>query len=352
MKKNFTTILLGLLVAAVMSSCVNSNKFNNNSNSESTAGLLYVINSGNPSFEDASLSIYDPKRKQVQNEAFAEANNADLGDMACSMTMYSSLGWIVVGGSDLIYAVDPASARKKGVITGFASPRQIHFVNSTKAYVTQQGDPRICVVDPGNYRIKDYISSTAYSTEQMVQVGSYVYVTCWQNQQKVLQIDTATDKVVGELEVGLQPRWMVVDKNSKLWVLTDGGDKDGKNEEYPRLVKIDPKTFSIEQTFWMNDYEEPHSLSLNRYKDTLLWITGEGIWKMSVNDTQLPVLQHIENHRNSYTAMLVDYTSDEIYVADSPNGAINHTIYRYTFDGNKVDQFNVGRNPSALCFER
>ena len=72
MKKNFTTILLGVLVFAMMSSCVNSNKFNNNSNSESTAGLLYVINSGNPSFEDASLSIYDPTRKQVQNEAFAD----------------------------------------------------------------------------------------------------------------------------------------------------------------------------------------------------------------------------------------------------------------------------------------
>ena len=351
MKNSLTTVLLSVLLMATMNSCVNPNKFKKGSTMESTAGLLYIINSGNPSFEDASLSIYDPKRKQVQNEVYASTNGEGLGDMACSMSMYSSLGWIVVGGSDLIYAIDPASARKKGVITGFSSPRQIHFVNSSKAYVTQQGDPRICVVDPSNYRITDYISSSAYSTEQMVQVGSYVYVTCWQNQQKVLQIDTTTDKVVGELEVGLQPRWMVVDKNGKLWVLTDGGDKNGKNEEYPRLVKIDPKTFTIEHTFWMNDYEEPHSLTLNRYKDTLLWITGEGIWKMAITDSALPVLQHIESHRNAYTAMLVDHTSDEIYVADSPNGAIHCTVYRYTFNGNKVDQFNVGRNPSALCFE-
>ena len=351
MKNSLTTVLLSVLLMATMNSCVNPNKFKKGSTTESTAGLLYIINSGNPSFEDASLSIYDPKRKQVQNEVYASTNGEGLGDMANSMTMYNSLGWIVLTGSDKVCAVDPSSARKKGVITGFSSPRQIHFVNSSKAYVTQLGDPRICIVDPVNYRIVDYISSTAYSTEYMVQVDGYVYVTCWQNQHKVLQIDTATDKVVGELEVGLQPRWLVVDKNKKLWVMTDGGDKNGKNEEYPRLVRIDPKNFTIEHTFWMNDYEEPHSLSLNRYKDNLLWITDEGIWKMTITDTALPVLQHIESHHNAYTAMLVDHTSDEIYVADSPNGTMYGRLYRYTYTGSKVDQITVGENPVALCFE-
>ena len=55
------------------------------------------------------------------------------------------------------------------------------------------------------------------STEQMVQCGDYVYVNCWSYQNRILKIDTRTDKVVDQLTVGIQPTSLVMDKNFKLW---------------------------------------------------------------------------------------------------------------------------------------
>lgn len=355
MKKFVMPILCGVVLSVLLSSCVDNNKGFGGVTTESTAGSLYIINSGNTSLSNSSLSIYKPKSKEVQNQLFSNANNQSLGDTAYSMKMNSSLGWIVVSNSDVIYAISPGSAQVRGRITGFSSPRNIHFVSSNKAYVTQGNDPRICIVNPQNYTITGHIDvrseNSNASTEQMVQIGDFVYVTCWLGQEQVLKINTSTDEVVGSLNVGLQPRWMVVDRNNKLWVLTDGGDQGGKNQESPRLVRIDPQTFTIEHSFQMNDYEEPHSLAINRYRDHLFWITDEGIWKMSIREETLPILQEIEAHKNRYRAMLIDHTSDEIYIADGVDGNMQGRIIRYSSAGDKIDQFTVGINPSAFCWE-
>ena len=97
-----------------------------------------------------------------------------------------------------------------------------------KAYVTQIWDNRIFIVNPKRYEITGYIECPnmgmqSGSTEQMVQYGKYVFVNCWSYQNRILRIDTETDRVDAELVVGIQPTSLVMDKNHKLWTITDGG---------------------------------------------------------------------------------------------------------------------------------
>ena len=354
MKRLFLTLLLGVGLSFILSGCMNANKNIGTAGVESTAGSLFILNEGNFNYGNGTVSIYNPKKKELQNEAFFKTNGMKVGDVVQSMKMHNSLGWIVVNNSKVIFAVDNYSLKEKGRITGFTSPRYIHFVSTSKAYVTQLWDPRIAIVDPQRYIITGYIETgmqpQAASTEQMVQVGNYVYVTCWSYQDEVLKIDVNTDEIVARLKVGKQPSSIVVDKNEKIWVLTDGGGSTGTNEEYPKLVRINPTDFSIERTFEMNIYEHPHSLALNRYKDHLFWITGEGLWKMPISDDKLPVLQFIENHKTNWYGLTIDPTSDEIYAADALDYNQPGRVYRYNANGTKVDQFNVGVNPSAFCW--
>ena len=355
MKRLFFTLLLGMGLSFLLVGCMTSKNGMAGGSVESTAGSLFILNEGNFNYGNASISIYNPKKKELQNEAFIKANGMKLGDVAQSMKMHNALGWVVVNNSKVVFAVDNISLEERGRITGFTSPRYIHFISTNKAYVTQLWDPRICIVDPTRYLITGYIETgmdpQSASTEQMVQVENYVYVTCWSYQDEVLKIDVNTDQIVGRLKVGKQPSSIVVDKNQKIWVLTDGGGATGKNEELPKLVRIDPATFTIERTFEMNEYEHPHSLTLNRYKDHLFWITGEGLWKMAINEDRLPVLQFIENYKTKWYGLTVDPTSDEIYVADALDYNQPGRVYRYTSAGDKIDQFTVGVNPSSFCWQ-
>ena len=88
------------------------------------------------------------------------------------------------------------------------------------------------------------------STEQMVQYGKYVFVNCWSYQNRILKIDTETDQVVDELIVGIQPTSLVMDKNYKLWTITDGGYEESPyGYETPSLYRIDAARFEIEKQF-------------------------------------------------------------------------------------------------------
>ena len=177
---------------------------------EASGDGLFIINEGNFMYGNATLSYYDPAAHTVQNEVFARANGMKLGDVAQSMTIHGDLGWIVVNNSHVIFAIDLKTFREVGRITGLTSPRYMHFVSDTKAYVTQIWDSRICIIDPQRYEVTGYIDCPGMtpenaSTEQMVQIGDYVYVNCWSYQNRLLKIDTRTDRIVAQLEVGIQP---------------------------------------------------------------------------------------------------------------------------------------------------
>lgn len=172
-------------------------------------GLLIACE-GNFQYGNATLSYYDPATATVQNEVFFRANGMKLGDVAQSMTLHSGRVWIVVNNSHVVFAIDPDTFRETGRIENFTSPRYIHFVSDTKAYVTQLWDNRIAIVNPQRYEITGYIevpgmSASSGSTEQMVQLGDYVYCNCWSYQNTILKIDTRTDRVVDRLTVGIQP---------------------------------------------------------------------------------------------------------------------------------------------------
>ena len=270
-----------------------------------TGSGLFITNEGNFMYGNASLSYYDPEKKQVENEIFFRANGFKLGDVAQSMVIRDGIGWIVVNNSGVIYAIDIDTFKEVGRIEGFTSPRYIHFLSDTKAYVTDLFSPYLTVFDPRTCKITGAIhtgqapSTGSYnSTEQMAQYGKWVFVNCWSYSNKILVIDSEQDKVVHEIELrSIQPNSLVVDRNGKLWALTDGGyagSEYGQTE--PCLYRIDAATWRVEQEFVFEKEEYPSELCINGAGDVLYFI-NDGICKMSVTAAHAPTRPLIPNQK-------------------------------------------------------
>ena len=315
---------------------------------------LFIINEGNYMYGNASLSYYDPATKIVENEIFARSNAFPIGDVAQSMTIFDGLCWVVVNNSGVIFAIDPATFREVRRITGFTSPRYIHFLDSHKAYVTQIWDPRIYIVDPTACRITGYIETDmdfdTGSTEMIVQIGDYVYVNCWSYQNCILKIDTRSDTVAGLLEVGMQPSAMVKDRLGRLWAITDGGYEGSPyGREQPALVRIEPDGFSVERTFRFKSGSSPRALAISGDGNTLYWI-NVGVYKMDVGCDELPSAPIIEPTGTIFYSLTVDPATGEIYVGDAIDYTQNGVVIRYAPDGSLMDTFSVGVNPGNFCW--
>ena len=322
----------------------------------STGSGLFIVNEGNFQYGNATLSYYNPVTKTVENEIFYRANAAKLGDVAQSMTIHNDVGWVVVNNSHVIFAIDLATFKEKGRITNFTSPRYVHFVNDNKAYVTQLWDNRIAIINPSTYTIIGYIdipnmNTESGSTEQMVQYGKYVFVNGWSYQNRLLKIDTETDTVVGELTVGIQPTSIVLDKNNKLWTVTDGGYEGSPyGYEAPSLFRIDPETFTIEQQFQFDLGDAPSELVLNGTKDKLYWINND-VWCMSVDEDHIPVRPFLPYQHTKYYGLTVNPNNGDVYVADAIDYQQQGIVYRYSSGGELMDKFYVGITPGAFCWK-
>ena len=317
---------------------------------------LFITNEGNFQYGNASLSFYDPAADTVQNEIFFRANAMKLGDVAQSMLIKDDIGWVVVNNSHVVFAINTTTFKEVGRITNLTSPRYMHFVSDTKAYITQLWDNRIFIVNPKRYEITGYIlcpnmTMESGSTEQMVQKGKYVYVNCWSYQNRILKIDTETDQIIGELQVGIQPTSLALDAYGKLWTVTDGGYEGSPyGYEAPSLYRIDPETFTIEKKFMFAMGDSPSEVQLNGDKTKLYWI-NDAIWSMSVTANSIPVEPFLPAQNTIYYGLTVCPTSGDVYIADAIDYVQQGKIYRYSSDGELIDEFYAGIIPGAFCWK-
>ena len=313
---------------------------------------VFIVNEGNFMYGNASLSVYNPATRIVQNDIFYSINGLPLGDVAQSMVIQNGFGYIVINNSGKIYVIDTTSGKYVGKITGLTSPRYMHFVSTEKSYITDLYAGKISIVNPTTYQITGTILTPGHaSTEQMVQWNDFLFVSCWSYDNTVLVINTKTDQVVDSIKTGKQPGGLVQDKFNKIWVLCDGGwVKSGSGGRIPMLQRIDPSTRTIDENFSLTSDANPSRLAINGTGDSILFINA-GIWKLGVNQTSLGDHPFLIAGTHLYYSLAVDPLNSELYLSDAIDYQQDGIIYRYSSLGVKIDSFKVGIIPGSFCFK-
>ncbi len=356
-------LLFMVVLHALLAGCMKDNELwkpGDAGQGDATQGV-FVVNQGNFMYGNASLSWYDIQSKEVSQDVFFNANGFPLGDVAQSISLRDSLAYVVMNNSGKINVFHKETFEFAGKITGLTSPRHIHFLDDTRAYVTDLYARSIAIVNlqtmevTGSIAVRnDESDFYQHSTEQMVQFGKFVFVNCWSYDNNVLVIDTETDQWIDTIEVLIQPVSMVLDKHNKLWVLSDGGFAGNPyGYEKPGLMRIDAQSREVEEVYRFPKESQPTMLAINDTADTLYYVNGH-VYRHPVASEQAPELfvqsPYDDLASGGFRAIGIDPVSSEVYVSDAIDHVQPGLVYRFLPDASPVDTLRVGIIPGYFGF--
>ena len=143
----------------------------------------------------------------------------------------------------------------------------------------------------------------------------------------------------------------MLDKNNKLWTVTDGGYEGSPyGHEAPSLYRIDAETFKIEKQYKFKFGDAPSEVQLNGEKDRIYWINDD-IWEMSVEEDILPAEPFLPAHGTIYYGLTVSPYNGDVYIADAIDYQQQGMILRYSSNKELLDEFYVGIIPGAFCWK-
>lgn len=338
----FTLLLL------IFSSCTKDNDLTKN---EFLKGGIFIINEGNYSVGNSTMTYYNPEKNTILNNIFFEANKAPLGDVAQSIIFHNDIAYITINNSGHVYAINCMDATFAGKIENLISPRNMLIVNNEKAYISDLYSPNLTIVNPTTYKVTGNIN-IGKSSEALVKSDNRIFVSNWSGYNQtssnntVMIINSDTDELIDSLMVGIEPESMVIDKNNSLWVLCSGGYM---NDENPTLWKINIRTFDLETVYTFSDIQSnPTKMKINESLDTIYFL-NDGVYTMSVDDTELPINPFIESNTNNFYSLGVAENGD-IYVSDALDYNRNGKVYRYDNNGQLITSFDAGIIPGNFGF--
>lgn len=344
MKTNIHQFLALLMITTLAFGCKKNP--DNNGNSADYQNGVFVVCEGGFLAGNASVSYIHSDGDTVSTEVFFDVNGLPLGDVAQSMVTRGDRGYIVVNNSAKIEIVDLADLSSVGTINDLGSPRFIHFISDTKAYVTDLFNNTIHIINPTTMTKTGSIDFNGWS-EEMIALNNKVFVVA-PDAGKVYRIDPNSDQIEDSVATGTQPFGLVEDANGKLWTLASGGWQ----QDIPHLYRFNPNTMTIEQPFGFGSVDQnPSNLSINP-AGTVLYFTNGDAFSMGIGASSIPSSAFIgaSAATGSFYRMGVQPSTGDIFISDPIDFSQDGIVYRFDSSGSLLNTYNVGIAPGTFHF--
>jgi len=353
MKTKLTKILSVLMAVILSFSACKKEKqiIDDDSDAAPYETGVFVINEGPFQTGSGTVTFYDRSTKTVKQDIFETENSRPLGNVVQSITIYNDKAYIVVNNGSKVEVVDVKTFKSVGVIDSITLPRFFAAINSSKAYISDWTG-KISVVNLSNYAVSSSINVGGSPDKMIVTNGNaYVIGSAGFTSDSTLHIiDVANDTKLNTLVIGDNPSDMVLDVNGKIWIVC-GGISDWVNpgnNTNATLVKFNPSTNLVEQTYDLGSTNFGAKITINAAKTKVYYTLANGIYEFDINN---PVVNVQPIIAKSFYNIGFDNASGYIYGADPKDYSSNGWVYRYnTSNGTPVDSFQVGVIPTGFAF--
>jgi DNA-binding beta-propeller fold protein YncE len=313
-----------------------------------TGDGVFLVNEGNFMGGNGTLSYYSYDSSKIYNDLFTKVNGRPLGDVPNSMEMYGNMAYIIVNNSGKIEVIKKSTLQSVTSIPGLISPRNIGFVNSSKAYVTSMYSDSLIIINLNNFSVSGYVDIRR-SSESIVISDDKAFIASWVGGNDVMVISTITDEVIDSVEVGLEPESMVLDRNNMLWVLCNGG---WMRENFAELDGINTQTNSIEKHIIFPTKEaSPSCLRIDGSGETLYYLEN-GVRKMNITSLELPAAPFIPQSDNYFYKLGINPVTGDVFVTDAVDYQQNGHLLYYNSAGTLVADELTDIIPGSMCFRQ
>lgn len=305
---------------------------------------VLVVNEGGFGYNNADITIYDPASGSITDNYYRQQNgNEVMGDVCQSICKFNNRYYLMMNNSNKVTVVNADGFKKTATIPGFNSPRYFLPLTYSKAYVSDLYASSIQIVDLNSNTITGTIPCMS-GTEEMVMIYNKAFVTC-SNSAYCYVINAATDVITDSIAVGKNASSLVIDRYSKLWILSGG-----TSSQAGKLLRIDPATLQTELSLNFGLSDNANHLRINKTRDTLYFL-NKGIHRFLISDSQLPSTPLVNQGSKIYYGLGVNPKDYTIYTSDAIDYVQKSKIEVYKPDGSFKTSFNAGIIANGFVFD-
>ncbi|MFP4663167.1 MAG: YncE family protein [Bacteroidales bacterium] len=314
---------------------------------------IFIVCEGNFMYGNSSLAYYDLNSREITNQAFLQANGIPLGDVAQSLLMHNDLLWISINNSGKLYVIEPDSFLFRGKISGLSSPRYMLPLSENEIWVSDLYSGHIHIIESSSFSKTGEISlnrdnNGKHNAEQMIRYGNQVICNSWSYDNHLFFIDIASREITDSLEVRWQPSKLCLDRNEKLWVLSDGGYEGSPfGKEAAALQRINPENGEILSSFVFSETDRPADICLNPGGDSI-YLINKDVYCFPVEADHIgkPV---IDGDQHNFYGIRAG--EQELILSDAKNYMEPGNIFLYNRYFELTDSASTGINPADFVFE-
>jgi hypothetical protein len=309
---------------------------------------IYLLNEGNFTHGNGSLSFYSYDSAKLYNHVFLQINERPLGDVPNSINIFNNKAYIIVNNSGTVEITDRESLQSVKTVTGLVSPRNMAFVNNTKAYITSLYSKSVTILDLNQMSVSGSIN-IGRTSESISIINEKAIISNWMSGKMIFVVNTLTDMLIDSIEVAREPESMIIDKNKTIWVLCNGGYT---RENFAELISIEPLTLKIvKRLTFPAKTDSPLCLQVDGAGETLYYL-DKGVRKMNINDAALPSTAFISESSHLFYKLFVNPYNGDIFLTDAVDYQDKGYLMHYNKEGALLDTFEAGTIPGNMCFKQ
>lgn len=361
MKKHLLYILLFLSLA----SCKDK------SDDSSASGTAYdytciVVNQGNYSESNGSISLYNSATGVVTQEVFTSANGYKLGSIIESATLHGNLILLMCENEDKVVVLNASTMKEVcNPITGIGIPRWA-AVYGNYAYVscwkktTSSGAvsvaQHIVKIDLSTYKVVGSLATTGQPEGVLVKGDTLYAASGFGLDVYKLSADTLITHINSQFTDGVAKQ-LVMDKNGYVWLSLGSYSTTGT----AGFMCVNPATLSIQtqKATSLLTYEGDMVTSPGRDKIYFLYSGGTvsgttpdvttAIYSLDVDSYQLSSSPVISG--SGFYGLGLEPSTGKIYTANVNGFITNSMMYIYDAGGNKLSSLMTGVASCRFVFK-